>query len=108
MSQLCAVDLAHANVLGEIPILAISWASPKVGNKCLAEWVDKMHPRLRVLRIKGSNDRITTMPPDWLWRLLTGGFKHMGTEIVLDNEHLQAEGVVKSNGKYNEDSIVSS
>lgn len=99
MGQLCAVDLAHSKVLGDVPILVIAWSSPKIANKYLAEWADKMHPMLRILRIRVASDRITKMPPDWLWCLLTGGYKHMGIEITLRNEHLYTKGVLKDKGE---------
>lgn len=51
MAQLCAVHLARSKVLGDTPILGIGWASPKVGNKHLADWVKKA-PNLRILRLR--------------------------------------------------------
>ncbi|CAN0241406.1 unnamed protein product [Ectocarpus sp. 13 AM-2016] len=31
-----------------------------------------------------------------MWSITAGGYKHMGTEITLDNTHLHEAGVVKS------------
>lgn len=39
------------------------------------------------------------MPPDWLWSIFSGGYKHMGTELSLSNTHLHKEGVVKGDGE---------
>lgn len=39
------------------------------------------------------------MPPDWLWTIFSGGYKHMGTEITLGNTHLHKKGVVKGDGE---------
>lgn len=99
MAQICAVDLAHSKVAGKVPILGLSWASPKIGNPRLADWVDEMHPLLRVLRIRGSNDQVTTFPPNWLWWVFNGGYKHLGTEMLLSNEYLIAQGLVKDDGE---------
>lgn len=40
----------------------------------------------------------TTVPPDWLWSIFSGGYKHLGTEITLGNTHLHKKGVVKGDG----------
>lgn len=40
----------------------------------------------------------TAVPPDWLWSVFSGGYKHMGTEITLGNTHLHKKGVVKGEG----------
>lgn len=42
----------------------------------------------------------TTVPPDWLWSIFSGGYQHMGTEITLGNTHLHKKGVVKGDGGY--------
>lgn len=94
MAQLSSVDLAHSKVLGDIPILCLAWASPKIGNKCLSDWVNE-HPNLSILRISGTTDVVPTMPPGWLWTFLNGGYHHMGTEIALNNKHLHEKGLVK-------------
>ncbi|CAM9520983.1 unnamed protein product [Ectocarpus sp. 6 AP-2014] len=95
MAQHCAVDLAHSRVLGDVPILGLGWAAPKGGNAALAAWVAKQ-PNLRILRVRVPIDFVTNVPPDWMWSITTGGYKHMGTEITLDNTHLHKAGVVKS------------
>lgn len=57
MAQHCAVDLAHSKILGDVPILGIGWAAPKVGNSALAAWVAKQ-PNLRILRIRVPIDSV--------------------------------------------------
>eukprot|EP00903_Cladosiphon_okamuranus_P014526 g13473.t1 len=95
MAQTCAVNLAHSKILGDTPILAIAWAAPKIGNSALSAWVTKQ-PHLRILRVRVPIDNVCNVPPDWLWTIFSGGYKHMGTEITLRNEHLHKKGVVKS------------
>lgn len=58
MAQLCAVHLARDKVLGDVPILAIGWASPKLGNEHLSKWVDKQE-NLRILRIRVPVDLVS-------------------------------------------------
>lgn len=41
----------------------------------------------------------TTVPPDWLWAVLLGGYKALGTELNLSNADLHAEGIVEANGE---------
>lgn len=57
MCQLCAIDLAYFKVGGDIPILALAWGAPKVGNKTLATWVTEQ-PNLRILRISVAVDTV--------------------------------------------------
>lgn len=69
MSQLCAIDIAHSKVLGDVPILGIGWAAPKVGNSALAGWV-RERENLRILRIKVPIDSVANsefMPSLWWW-----------------------------------------
>lgn len=40
-----------------------------------------------------------SVPPDWLWTILLGGYKAMGTELNLSNAHLHKEGIVKEDGE---------
>ncbi|CAN0281450.1 unnamed protein product [Pylaiella littoralis] len=94
MAQHCAVDLTHSKILRDVPILAIAWAAPKIGNGALAAWAGEQ-PHLRILRIRNPIDSVCSVPPDWLWSIFSGGYKHMGTEISLSNTHLHEEGVVK-------------
>lgn len=57
MAQLCAVHLARDKVLGDVPILGIGWASPKLGNEHLANWVAKQE-NLRILRLRVPVDTV--------------------------------------------------
>ncbi|CAN0461842.1 unnamed protein product [Ascophyllum nodosum] len=98
MAQLCGVHLARSKVLGDVPITVIAWAAPKIGNPYLAKWVENQHPRLRILRISVTDDVVTKVPPNWLWSLRQGGFKHMGTELCLSLKHLIDEKLVKEDG----------
>ena len=58
MTQLCAVDLTYSKALGDIPILAIAFAPPRIGNKCLAQWVEKQE-NLRIIRVRNPIDDVT-------------------------------------------------
>ena len=58
MTQMCAVDLTYSKALGDIPILALAFAPPRIGNKHLAAWVEKQE-NLRVLRIRNPEDDVT-------------------------------------------------
>ncbi|CAM9473528.1 unnamed protein product [Ascophyllum nodosum] len=57
-----------------------------------------MHPKLRVLRVYGPNDLVPKVPPGWLWAMFTGGYHHMGTEVLLSNAHLRDQGLVMKEG----------
>lgn len=35
-------------------------------------------------------------PPNWLWAISNGGYKHMGTNISLSNKHMVREGILKT------------
>ncbi|CAM9969303.1 unnamed protein product [Hapterophycus canaliculatus] len=95
MAQVCAIDIAHSKVLGDVPILGLGWAAPKVGNRALSSWVEEQE-NLRILRVRVPIDSVANLPPDWLWSILSGGYRHVGTEISLSNTHLHKKGVVKS------------
>lgn len=41
----------------------------------------------------------TAVPPEWLWSIFSGGYKHLGTELSLTNTHLHKKGVVKGDGE---------
>ena len=58
LAQLCAVQLARSNVLGDIPILGMGWAAPKIGNKYLVDWVEQQQ-NLRILRIRCPVDLVS-------------------------------------------------
>lgn len=58
MAQLCAIDIAHSKVLGDVPILGLGWAAPKIGNSALSRWVEKQD-NLRILRIKVPADLVS-------------------------------------------------
>ena len=58
MAQLCAVHLARDKPLGDVPILGIGWASPKLGNEHLANWVAKQE-NLRILRLRVPVDTVS-------------------------------------------------
>ena len=88
------MDIARSKVLGDVPILCIAWGAPKIGNRFVAKWVESQHPRLRNLRIRGANDVVAMLPPNWLFNFINGGYQHFGTEIILSNEHLRKGGLV--------------
>ncbi|CAM9125375.1 unnamed protein product [Ectocarpus sp. 8 AP-2014] len=94
MCQLCAIDLAYSKVGGDIPILALAWGAPKVGNKTLATWVTEQ-PNLRILRISVAVDTVIRLPPDWVGFFLSGGYKATGTELILSNMQMQKQGLLQ-------------
>lgn len=64
MSQLCAVDLAHSEILGDVPILGLAWAAPRIGNSALADWV-KERANLRILRVRIPIDNVCNSELTW-------------------------------------------
>ncbi|CAN0224411.1 unnamed protein product [Ectocarpus sp. 4 AP-2014] len=94
MCQHCAVDLALSKVGGGIPILAIGWGAPKVGNRTLTKWADEQ-PHLRILRVSVVVDSVIHLPPDWVGTFSSGGYRHMGSELLLSNMRMQEQGILK-------------
>lgn len=39
------------------------------------------------------------VPPEWIWSVFSGTYKHLGTELSLGNSHLHKKGVVKGDGE---------
>ncbi|KAJ8428372.1 hypothetical protein Cgig2_012519 [Carnegiea gigantea] len=76
LSALAAFDVVE-NLTTEIPISAIVFGCPKVGNKVLKAKFDS-YPNLKVLHVKNSIDLIPHYPA----RLM--GYVHIGTELVID------------------------
>lgn len=60
MTQMCAIDLVHSGVAGDIPVLGIAWAAPRIGNHALASYVESLHPKLRILRIRNPLDSVAS------------------------------------------------
>ena len=58
MAQLCSVELTYSKALGDIPIVAIAFAPPRIGNKHLAQWVEQQE-NLRILRVRNPIDQVT-------------------------------------------------
>lgn len=40
--------------------------------------------------------RTFAVPPDWLWTVVMGGYRHVGVELNIRNEQLHQEGIVKA------------
>lgn len=41
-------------------------------------------------------------PPEWVFGVMTGGYRNFGTELNLDNTNLQKEGLVKTDREYDD------
>ena len=76
LSTLAAFDVVE-NLTTEIPVSAIVFGCPKVGNKVFKAKFDS-YPNLKVLHVKNSIDLIPHYPA----RLM--GYVHIGTELVID------------------------
>ncbi|XP_021743019.1 phospholipase A1-IIdelta-like [Chenopodium quinoa] len=77
LSVLSAFDIAE-NVTREIPVSAIIFGCPKVGNKRFKERVDA-HPNLKTLHVRNVIDTIPLYPA----RLM--GYVHIGIELEIDS-----------------------
>ncbi|KAL2937423.1 Phospholipase A1-IIdelta [Bienertia sinuspersici] len=76
LSVLSAFDVAE-NITSDIPVSAIVFGCPKVGNKRFKERFDS-YPNLKVLHVKNTIDLIPHYPA----RLM--GYVHLGTELNID------------------------
>lgn len=99
MAQLCAVDIAHSKVLDKVPVLGIAWAAPRIGNQCLTDWVDEMHPTLSILRVRIDDDSVTNGEDalhvtQWRQNLETRRFDRYGVSMASCRlRRIQADGV---------------
>uniref|UniRef100_A0A803M6J3 Phospholipase A1 n=1 Tax=Chenopodium quinoa TaxID=63459 RepID=A0A803M6J3_CHEQI len=76
LSILSAFDIVE-NITTEIPVSAIVFGCPKVGNKHFKERFD-LYPNLKVLHVKNTLDLIPHYPA----RLM--GYVYLGTELNID------------------------
>lgn len=76
LSTLSAFDIVE-NLTTEIPVTAIVFGCPKVGNKHFKERFDS-YPNLKVLHVRNTLDMIPHYPP----RLMH--YVHLGTELNID------------------------
>ncbi|KAL4388541.1 hypothetical protein GQ457_09G012350 [Hibiscus cannabinus] len=77
LSILSAFDAVENGMVNDIPIAAIVFGSPQVGNKAFAERM-KRYPNLEILHIKNIIDVIPHYPG------LLLGYVSTGTELVID------------------------
>lgn len=77
LSVLSAFDIAE-NVTREIPVSAIIFGCPKVGNKRFRDRVESL-PNLKILHVRNVIDTI----PHYPVRLM--GYVHIGTELEIDS-----------------------
>ncbi|KNA13025.1 hypothetical protein SOVF_120360 [Spinacia oleracea] len=77
LSVLSAFDIAE-NLTRDIPVSAIIFGCPKVGNKRFKERVDS-HSNLKILHVRNVIDTIPHYPA----RLM--GYVHIGTELEIDS-----------------------
>lgn len=78
LAVLSAFDLVENGVASDIPVSAIIFGSPKVGNKAFNERLKK-HNNLRVLHVRNTIDLITHYPGK-----LFGYVDTAGSELVID------------------------
>lgn len=76
LSILSAFDLAE-NGVNDIPVTAIVFGSPQVGNKAFSDRL-KSHQNLKVLHVRNIIDLITRYPGPLL------GYKDTGIDLVID------------------------
>ncbi|KAG6661718.1 phospholipase A1-IIdelta [Carya illinoinensis] len=76
LSVLSAFDLVE-NVVSDIPVSAIVFGCPQVGNKAFNERFKK-YPNLKVLHVKNTIDLIPHYPG------LLLGYEYTGVELVID------------------------
>ncbi|KAF3444007.1 hypothetical protein FNV43_RR13697 [Rhamnella rubrinervis] len=77
LSVLSAFDLVENGIVSDIPVSAIIFGSPNVGNKAFDERLEK-YKNLKVLHVKNTIDLITHYPG----RLF--GYVDTGIELVID------------------------
>lgn len=77
LSIVAGFDLVESDVTKNIPVSAIVFGSPQVGNKAFNERI-KQYPNFKILHIKNCIDVIPHYPS----RLL--GYKHSGIELEID------------------------
>ncbi|GFP91808.1 phospholipase a1-iidelta [Phtheirospermum japonicum] len=77
LATLSAFDLVE-NGVNDIPVSAIIFGSPQVGNGALKDRVLQF-PNLRILHVKNKIDLIPLYPSQLL------GYTNIGTELVIDN-----------------------
>lgn len=56
---------------------------------------------LRCVLMRVALSFCAAVPPDWLWTMRGGGYKHLGTELALSNTNLKEKGIVKDTGEMN-------
>lgn len=77
LAILSAFDLVE-NGITDIPVVAVVFGSPQVGNKAFKERVDK-YPNLKILHVKNQIDLIPLYPSAIL------GYRDVGVELEIDN-----------------------
>ncbi|KAG6658057.1 hypothetical protein I3843_Q059500 [Carya illinoinensis] len=77
LAVLGAFDLVENGISDNIPVSAIVFGCPQVGNKAFNERLKK-YPNLNVLHVKNTIDLIPHYPGRFL------GYKHTGVELVID------------------------
>lgn len=77
LSVLSAFDLVE-NVVRDIPVSAIVFACPKVGNRAFRKRVNS-HPNLKILHIKNSHDWVPKIPFFFL------GYVDTGISLTIDS-----------------------
>lgn len=77
LSVVSGLDLVENGVEDDIPVTAIIFGSPQVGNKDFRERV-KSHANLKILHVRNKIDLITRYPGELL------GYVDIGEELVID------------------------
>jgi len=85
LATLCAYDVAQAG----LPVLLVTWASPRVGNPGFSASMDKVVPHH--VRIEVDGDVVPDVPKI--------GYKHAGHELLLDPAPLRKKGVTYESKK---------
>ncbi|KAL1560608.1 phospholipase A1-IIdelta-like [Salvia divinorum] len=77
LATLAAFDLVE-NGIRDIPVAAVVFGSPQVGNKAFRERVAR-YPNLKILHVRNKIDLITRYPSVLL------GYRDVGVELEIDN-----------------------
>lgn len=77
LSILSAFDLVENGIASDIPVSAIVFGCPQVGNRAFKERVES-HRNLKILHVRNTIDLIPLYPNKLL------GYVNIGTELVID------------------------
>ncbi|KAG8386793.1 hypothetical protein BUALT_Bualt03G0185800 [Buddleja alternifolia] len=78
LATLSAFDLVENGIINDIPVSAIVFGSPQVGNKAFNKRLNDF-PNLKILHVRNKIDQIPLYPSPLL------GYRNSGIELEIDN-----------------------